>query len=364
MHSPGSIDGVRSQAIAWSLRTSADIATAMSAHEFVQCDPIRSPARAQDLILWQRVAGYRVGDLDRAYSQLHLDEDLLYAYGVVVSRLRPLLHPREHRRRPTGLAANVLAFVREAGVAHPRDVAARFGRDRARNGWGGSSTATTLALDTLHHHGFLRVARRESGIRVYAPAPPLGRRLDAARRLRGLVQRVAGTLAPVPETTLGATVSRLARSLRGIGGRTAVRQLVASGHLAAAQVDGVRYVWPTGPESADPGGIAAAAEPRVRFLAPFDPVVWDRRRFEHLWGWAYRFEAYTPATKRQLGYYAMPLLWRNRVIGWANCTRTAAGGLSIQTGYANTRPRDRAFQTALDEEIARLDAFLRPAPSP
>src|SRR5256885_12596249 len=57
---------------------------------------------------------------------------------------------------------------------------------------------------------------------------------------------------------------------------------------------------------------------RSRLLAPFDPVVRDRTRFEMLWGWVYRFEAYTPAPKRKLGYYAMPLLWRDRVIGWGN----------------------------------------------
>jgi hypothetical protein len=53
-------------------------------------------------------------------------------------------------------------------------------------------------------------------------------------------------------------------------------------------------------------------------LAPFDPIVWDRRRFELLWGWAYRFEAYTPIVKRKLGYYALPLLFRDQVTGWAN----------------------------------------------
>ncbi len=56
----------------------------------------------------------------------------------------------------------------------------------------------------------------------------------------------------------------------------------------------------------------------VRLLAPFDPVVWDRRRFEAFWGWAYRFEAYTPAPRRVRGYYALPLLWRDQVIGWGN----------------------------------------------
>ena len=65
---------------------------------------------------------------------------------------------------------------------------------------------------------------------------------------------------------------------------------------------------------------------RVRFLAPFDPVVWDRRRFELFWGWAYRFEAYTPVRKRKLGYYALPLLWRDEVLGWANLTWARAQG--------------------------------------
>src|SRR6187402_1521286 len=70
-----------------------------------------------------------------------------------------------------------------------------------------------------------------------------------------------------------------------------------------------------------PDGVAGDT---VYLLAPFDPVVWDRRRFEQLWGWAYRFEAYTPVGKRKLGYYALPLLWRDRVIGWGN--------LSMQNG--------------------------------
>lgn len=55
----------------------------------------------------------------------------------------------------------------------------------------------------------------------------------------------------------------------------------------------------------------------MRLLTPFDPGVWDLRRFEILWGWTYRFEAYTPAPKRKLGYDALPLLWYDRVIGWA-----------------------------------------------
>ena len=92
-------------------------------------------------------------------------------------------------------------------------------------------------------------------------------------------------------------------------------------------------------------------------LAPFDPVVHDRRRFEHLWGWAYRFEAYTPAKKRVRGYYAMPLLWRDAVIGWANAT-FEDGQLDAEIGFAARRPRGAAFRRELDRELTRLERFL------
>jgi uncharacterized protein YcaQ len=96
----------------------------------------------------------------------------------------------------------------------------------------------------------------------------------------------------------------------------------------------------------------------VRILAPFDPLVWDRRRFEHLWGWPYRFEAYTPAAKRVRGYYAMPILWHDAMIGWANLSVTE-GQLDAQLGYAvGNRPAGADFRRALDEELARIRHFL------
>ena len=96
----------------------------------------------------------------------------------------------------------------------------------------------------------------------------------------------------------------------------------------------------------------------MRFLAPFDPVVWDRRRFEQLWGWAYRFEAYTPPARRKLGYYALPLLWRDRVIGWANLA-LKGGVLDAALGYIEGRPPDdRVFRRELDAELERVRHFL------
>ncbi|RZK98597.1 MAG: winged helix-turn-helix domain-containing protein, partial [Rubrivivax sp.] len=76
------------------------------------------------------------------------------------------------------------------------------------------------------------------------------------------------------------------------------------------------------------------------------------------WGWAYRFEAYTPAPKRKLGYYALPLLWRDRVIGWGNLS-VSAGQLKAQLHYVEgTAPRGMHFGEELEAELSRMRAFL------
>jgi uncharacterized protein YcaQ len=168
------------------------------------------------------------------------------------------------------------------------------------------------------------------------------------------VDVVVGKYAPLPASSLSMLVRRLRYAVpqwRGELGRTLQR---ARRRLAHARVEGVDWYWPS---SESPS--AAAVDGQVRLLAPFDPVVWDRRRFEMLWGWAYRFEAYTPVPKRKLGYYALPLLWRDRVIGWGNVS-VKNGTLHPDIGYVTSRPpRDREFRRALDEELDRLRIFLR-----
>ena len=86
--------------------------------------------------------------------------------------------------------------------------------------------------------------------------------------------------------------------------------------------------------------------------------MWDRYRFEMLWDWAYRFEAYTPTSRRKLGYYALPMLWRDRVVGWANVS-SRGGAMDAECHYVRSRPRDRGFSAALDAELERMRVFLR-----
>ncbi len=126
----------------------------------------------------------------------------------------------------------------------------------------------------------------------------------------------------------------------------------AKERLAHARLDGVDWYWPV-----DEDVVRFAPQDTVRLLAPFDPVAWDRSRFELLWGWVYRFEAYTPAPKRKRGYYALPLLWRDRVIGWANLS-VKNDALKSEFGYVDSEPSGRAFKRELKAELDRVRAFL------
>ena len=327
---------------------------AISKLGFVQADPIRSPARAQDLILRQRVPGYCAGDLEAHYPRLDIEEDFLYAYGFLPRATWRLLHPK---RRPklTALERRVHDLVLELGDVHPSALEAHLGARRAVNAWGGYSTASTRALHRLHWCGLLRVARREKGIRVYMPARSNDDfEASEPERLRRLVMLVAGIFAPAPEPSLRQLLSHLNYSLTPpTKTRPILAELLRTGALEQAMMDGVNYVWPAGSFAEIP----VEPPPRVRILAPFDPLVWDRRSFEHLWGWPYRFEAYTPGPKRKLGYYAMPLLWRDRVVGWVNAG-VSEGKLTVEAGFTKRRPAGRDFKLAYGEEVASLAAAL------
>jgi uncharacterized protein len=342
---------LRVYAVSHSLFHPVTLKAAIQRMGFVQADPIRSPARAQDLILRHRVKGYKAEDLERHYRSLEIEEDYLYAYGFLSREVWQLLHPRAAARVPK-LDQKILELVRAVGAMHPSHPEAAFGNKRVINAWGGYSKATKRALERLHYGGWLRIAHRQKGIRVYEALAPVIGSLSPEERLQGLVAAVVNILAPMPERTLHSITSYLRQPIaRAPNHRKTIQRLIDAGKLERQVIDEIGYLWPA-------GSIVSEPPPRrVRFLAPFDPVVWDRLRFEHLWGWPYRFEAYTPPPKRIRGYYAMPLLWCDRVIGWANAG-VAEKKLSVEIGFIGKRPADREFKQELEAEIARLEIFL------
>jgi len=360
------LDHLRRYAVARSLFKPTTLKRAFDRMGFVQADPIRAPARAQDLVLRHRVKDYHAGDLERLYSKLEIEEDFFVVYGFMTKSLQALMHPRSEVDVPAEgprdwpaerkkLAQLVLEFVRERGEVHPREVDDHFSHGSVRNYWGGLSSATTHLLAAMHYRGMLRIVRRERGIRIYAvhehgPAPA-----DSAERrgrIDALVDAAVQIYAPLPSACLADLVRRVRFAVPQWRSELKNALQRAKQRLAHARVSGVDWYWPPQENPAD-----CALKDTVRLLTPFDPVVWDRDRFEMFWGWQYRFEAYVPAAKRERGYYALPLLYRDRVIGWGNL-RVEDGQLKSEFGYVANRPRDRVFKRELDAELERIKAFL------
>jgi uncharacterized protein len=351
---------LRRYAIARSLFKPTSLPRAIARLGFLQADPMRAPARAQDLILAHRVKDYRAGDLERRYPRLAIEEAFFVNYGFLPRQTLALLHPRVAPRswdaKTHALADEVLAFVRQHGLTRPKDVQAHFDHGRIRR-WGADLSVSTHLLQGLHYCGLLRVARRESGTRIFQAiehAPQDDSPEARLARAGQLLDTVVQLYAPLPAASLGYLCGMLRYGAPHFAAEVRQIQEHAKSRYAHAEVDGMLWFWPRGE---NPLAAGHQADNKLRFLSPFDPVVWDRRRFQLFWGWEYKFEAYVPPHKRRMGHYAMPMLWGEQVLGWANL-KLVRGRLQHKLGFAGPRPRSRAFQLALDAALQHMRKFL------
>src|ERR1700756_1194090 len=166
-------DQLRRLLVSQSLFPPTSLKRALHRMQFLQADPMRAPARAQDLILAHRVKDYRAGELERRYPRLAVEEAFFVNYGFLPRATLALLHPRGAPRawgawnaKMQARAQEVLAFVRQHGPTYPKDVQAHFDHGRIKR-WGANLSVSGHLLEGLHYRGLLRVVRRESGTRVY-----------------------------------------------------------------------------------------------------------------------------------------------------------------------------------------------------
>ena len=269
--------------MARSLFTPTTLPQAIIRLGFVQADPIRAPARAQDLTLRHRVEEYCAGTLEARYPRLAIEEDFFINDGFLPRATQALMHPRCPRTAWPAerwqQARAVLDVVRERGVVHPREGDAQFQQGKALNRFGGSSNASTQLLDAMHYPSLLRIARREGGVRRYAAGAHSTQPHDPQAAMCALADVVLAKYAPLPLPSFSMLVHRLG------GGAPQWRQLCkatvrrARQRLPQVVVDGVTWLWPDGEQPAARRHATRAHADRVCPLAPFDPIAWDRRRF-------------------------------------------------------------------------------------
>jgi uncharacterized protein YcaQ len=302
----------------------------------LQFDPLEVAGRNHDLVLLARISGYRREWTDHwLYEDRRLYETYNKSLNIVPVAELPwyrwiwdraqVRHTARAFDEHAPLVEELLGRIREQGSLLPRDVGPREAID-----WYWRPTNRVRAiLEALAEVGTIGIARREGNLRVYDlaerlfPADVLAdRRPEREQQLHRFLARYRG------HGLLGASGNQEL----WVGGtgyaadRASMRaELVEADRLFPVEVEGFkgqRFVVAEDRPFLDqaeqelrkgvqPGGADAA----VTFLAPLDPLCWDRDLLRRLFGFDYVWEVYVPAPKRRWGYYVLPLLYGDRLVG-------------------------------------------------
>jgi hypothetical protein len=252
---------------------------------FLQLDPISTVAPPQYLVLWSRLERYDRAELDRLLAQRKLFEWNAFIWPredlpLIQARMRERWghYKREQwalefLKEQSGLRRYVLRELERRGPLPSRELEHTNARYHERTVWWGTRAQLTWMLELLHLRGRIAVAGR-----------------DGTHRLWDLAERVY----PKTETVPAAKAKRIAdeKRFRSLGVRLVKGRLVAH-----------------------PQADAQPVPKRTTFLSPFDRLIHDRDRAEALWGFRYRLEMYVPKAKREYGYYVLPILHGDDIVG-------------------------------------------------
>lgn len=305
----------------------------------IQFDPVDACGRNAELTLQSRVKGFRKRDL---YDLLYRDRALVDYTDKELSifpaedwpyfeRSRTLC--RENGARFEGLAELEEEALRYIGAHGPVSSATLpiegeivwHSSIHWSGNWQGRSGAARSVLEQLYSTGVLILHHKEGTRKVYDLAERhLDARLlsapdplpdDAAHRSWRVLRRVGA---------VGLLWDRNSTAFLGIPGlgteerHAAFETLLDAGRIVPASVEGISFTLYLRAEDA-PLLEAAMGETgestRCEFLAPLDPMLWDRRLIEKLFDFTYSWEIYTPREKRRYGYYVLPLLYGDRLAG-------------------------------------------------
>lgn len=312
-------------------RPAASVGDALAHLGYVQMDPINICGRMHDLILRNRVAGYRENALlEHLYRERDPErrvgfEHHLPGAGVLVAlplEAWPHLIDRTRERRNTisvhwgrltaaesRLAERILGELAERGALTSDDIEHDA---RATTAWGSRARMVKTVLEKLFVHGRVFISRRENFRRVY----------DLPERV--LPARLLSARAPDAEVTRRWILELRLRQRRLVRLKRDEAPLVEA-IAAPVSVDGMAPVYCLRSdlpllESCQQNGAASAAPAdgsarAVRLLAPLDPLIYDRPLTRRLWEFDYTWEVYTPAAKRKRGYYALPVLSGTELVG-------------------------------------------------
>ena len=346
----------------------------------VQFDPLSVAGRNHDLVLHARVAGYEPAWSDRLYQRREIFEAYNKGLSLVPTDEYPWFRGTLSRRSPALIAENiavaerVLERIRAEGPLSALD----FEREQGpTKDWFGMPTNVVRAvLEAYAVTGVLGLSRREGNRRYYdlierlLPAEVLEREVPLVEQLehkllsRFRAHGLLGADGGGADIFGGLGYAKPDPRFPGFPGRTALRrQLVEDGELVPVEIEGMRGKRLVLRDEV--GLLEAPPEPApsVAFIPPFDPVVWDRRLLGSLFDFDYVWELFVPPAKRRWGWYVLPILFRDRLVGRIEPRierddgRVAVLDLWWEEGFEPARVE--GFVDAMREALRAYLAFAR-----
>lgn len=320
----------------------------------LQNDPVEAVARNADLVLWSRIGSdYRPSALTAALDDLRLIElmgIIRPAADIALFQAEMQLFAEDADGLPDyqhaqarwveandGCRRDILERLRQDGPLTARELPDTCDVPWQSSGWNNNRNVRLL-LDMLVLRGEVAAAGFEGrerlwdlAGRIYPELTPVplaeARRMRDQRRLRSLgIARARTTAIPVDQNDVGSA------------GETAV-------------IEGVRGTW-----QVDPAYLSGTFSPRAALLSPLDRLVYDRKRMSELFEFDYQLEMFKPAAKRRWGYWALPILYGDRLIGKIDATADRrAGVLRVEAVH-----RDLEFTAAMTHAVeVELRALAR-----
>lgn len=323
---------------------------------FVQLDSINVLERAHHLILGARMDRYRRPLLKQAVEGRTLFEDWTHDASLIPMESEPHWGVRRQRfaesiwanrwwnqrmgSNPSATQKKVLRRLEQEGPLPTRAFREKHHQREAWWGW----TPEKTALEYCWRVGLLAVSGREGFEKVYDLAervlPPVARRPDREQTLAWSCEQALQRLGLARTADLAAFWNFFqAREL----------EPWCQENLESVEFEGESY-W----VRSDFGDLLDGPVPkRLRLLCPFDPLVRDRARLEKFFGFIYRFEAFVPRAKREYGYYVLPMLMGDRMVGRLDAKLERKKG-ELRVLGVWWEPGERAKMGALNQELSRL----------
>jgi uncharacterized protein len=352
--------------------TRAHLRRLISRIQVLQLDSVSVAVRAHYAPVFSRLGPYDRDVLDRAAwgprSSRLLAEYWAHEAALMAVEDWPLLRwrMRQYRHGRWGshivkanpqLADKIVAAVAELGPSTAGQIEAHLSAEPRgpRGAWWGSRSDTKWVAEALFASGVLTTATRVGFARHYdlvervLPAGVLAREVDDDEALRELTLRAATALGVGTEADIRDYFRLSAQQVK-----PAIAGLVAAGEIERVDVDG----W-SAPAYLRAGRTVPRVDRGTALLCPFDPLIFFRPRVERLFGFHYRIEIYTPAPKRQYGYYVWPLLMDGRLVARVDLKADrATDSLRVVGAFGESDIPRAGVAAALAGELESMASWL------